>query len=134
MDFGKLKVTEGANKGAEYHVLDPFTEEPAFYEQADSQYPVTVTILGMDSDTYRKAQLDSQRRFLKGRGKPEPSDIDDAAIRITARCIVSWQGFFMDGEEIACNAENAYKLLKENQWLRDQLQQFQQDRRNFFVA
>ena len=137
MDISKLRVTEGSNAGAVYHVNDPFNEEPAFFtdivDSVEVEKPVTVTLLGPDSDVYRKASLNSSRKVLKKRGKVDPQDLDDSAIFSLAECILGWEGLEDEGQPIQFTRQNAIALLRSEKWLRDQLNEFHQDRRNFLA-
>ena len=132
MDFGKIDTAEDSNQGATYHVVDPYTEEPAYAKVGKEEVPVTITILGPDADKVRKYQNDMLRASMKKRkGQLDPSDLEKRMTAQLANAIISWQGVMIDGEQLECTRENAMELLNRHTWLRDQLAGFQQDRANF---
>jgi len=133
MDFGKINTAEDSNQGATYHVIDPYTEEPAYATVGKEERPVTITILGPDADKVRKYQNDMLRASMKKRkgGQLDPADLEKRLTTQMANAIISWEGVLMDGEVLECTRENAMELLNRHSWLRDQLAGFQQDRANF---
>ncbi len=133
MDFGQINTAEDSNQGATYHVIDPYTEEPAYSVIGKEDRPVTITILGPDADKVRKYQNDMLRASMKKRkgGQLDPSDLEKRLTAQLANAIMSWEAIMLDGEQLECNRENAMELLTRHTWLRDQLAGFQQDRANF---
>jgi len=133
MDFGSINTVEDSNQGAKYHVIDPYTEEPAYVQVDGKDVAVTITVLGPDSDKVRKHQNEMLRASMKKRkgGQLDPEDIDRRLTSQVANAIVSWEGIMMDGQELECNRQNAMDLLNKHSWLREQLANFQQDRANF---
>lgn len=133
MDLQKVKATSISNEGAVMHVRGPVDDMPAYYtDDKGVDQPVTITILGPDSDVYHKATLDASRKFSRKRNM-DPAELETAAIATLARCIVSWSGFFEGATPVKMTYNTAVEMLTEHRWLRDQVREFQDDRANFFV-
>jgi hypothetical protein len=135
MDFGKINTAEDSNTGATYHVVDPYTDEPAYVEIDGNDVPVTITVLGPDSDKMRQYQSNMMKSMMKRR--KTSLDADDLERKMTGQLVesvMSWQGVMMNGEVLACNRENAKELFDEHRWLREQLLGFQQERANFLKS
>ncbi|MCA1807266.1 MAG: hypothetical protein LC687_05400 [Actinobacteria bacterium] len=134
MDLSKVESDSIANEGAIMHVRDPADDFPAYFTDGEGkEHPVTMTVLGSDSDFYHQAMLDASRKFTRKKNN-DPKDLEDAALKTMARCIVRWDGFFDGDKPIVCNFENALSLLEKHRWLRDQVREFQEDRANFFKS
>jgi hypothetical protein len=133
MDFGKINTAEDSNEGAVHHVIDPYTEEPAYSKINGKDTPVTVTMLGPDADQVKKYQTEMMRASMKKRkgNQLDPADLERRMTSLLANAIITWQGVVLDGKVLECNRENAMELLNRHTWLREQLAAFHQDRANF---
>lgn len=135
MDFGQINTAEDSNLGATYHVVDPYTDEPAYSKvgKAKEDVPVTITVLGPDSDKMRQHQNQVMRSMMKRR-KGLGLDATNLEQKMTAQlveAVIGWQGILIDGEAIECNRDNVHELFSKHYWLREQLLGFQQERANF---
>lgn len=129
MDLNALKPVK-ADKGATLDILHPETEEPIA--------GMSITLLGQDSAVYRKMQLAKQQailnRMAKGKKAAEldaeklAEDTIDDLVKLT----VKWSGFQINGEELAATPENFRMVYTEWPWIREQAQEFVNNRANFF--
>jgi hypothetical protein len=103
-------------------------------------YPdVSITVVSIDSDRYRdfkrktgQAQLDKVVTF--GRLRPQVDEVNEEIIDTLVACTVEWTGFEKDGEPLPPTPENVRAVYKAAPWIRDQVNLFMGDRRNFFSA
>lgn len=132
MDLSTIDTTATANEGAVLELRGP--DDAALYTADGS--PVTITLLGKDSDVYTREVNANANRFLKQRGKAtitaEGSKAD--GIRLLAKCTADWSGIRVDGEDLPCNLENAVKLYNRFAWIKEQVDEFIADRANFTKA
>lgn len=129
MDLNNLKPIK-ADEGAVLEVLHPETEEVI--------EGMTITLLGQDSSVYRKIQLGKQQaalnRIAKGKkgldlnAEKLAEDTIDDLVKMT----IDWTGFTLDGKELKPNAENLRKVYTDWPWIREQAQEFVNNRANFF--
>lgn len=134
MDLSKFDLTDTANTGAAMHVEHPATGEKLYTE---SDEPVTITLLGIDSDKMKARQHELTNAVLKKgfRAKmPSAEKHDDERITTLALATVSWANIELDGKPLDCTSENARKLYARLPWLADQADAFIADRANFLKA
>jgi len=129
MDLSSLKPVK-ANDGATLQILHP-----------DSQDPIegmTVTLLGQDSDVYRKIQLGKQQaalnRIAKGKRAVDmkAEKLREDSIAEMVKLTVDWTGFELEGETLDCTPENVAMVYEGWEWLFEQVTEFVADRANFF--
>jgi len=123
MDISKLNTIAPCDKGAEMEVLDPKTGlgTGAF-----------ITLAGVDSHVFQKATDDMEDRMArKGHLKTSPEDRRMMSVEILASCTLAWRGLEKDGEEWPCTRENAIALYSSSPPLRQQVDIFLSDRRNY---
>lgn len=109
-------------------VRDPGTGEPC---QTDGT-PVTITVHGVDSDQHRKAwraMLD--RRANAKTKKVRSADWEAETARLLAQITESWEGVVWDGKPLPCTEADAAMLYTRVPWLREQLDEFLNERGNF---
>lgn len=129
MDLAQLDTSPAANAGEKMELRGP-NQAPVL--KADNT-PVTITLLGQDSDTFIKTKNAQGNRFLKQRGKAtvtmEGSEADGVAL--LAKCTVGWDGIVVDGAELPCTYENAVALYNRFKFIREQADEFVAERANF---
>jgi hypothetical protein len=132
MDLSNLDTTAGANEGAILELRGP---DGAPLRQADGS-PVTLTLLGADSEQARKARNTATNRYLKTRGKvqitAEASEAD--GIAYLAKCTTAWSGIGIGQDETPFSYENAVKLYETFAFIREQADEFVAERANFLKA
>lgn len=128
MSFDQLAQfdTSGANAGAKMEIRDP-NGVPMF--KADGS-PLTITLLGRDSDAFIKAEnQQTNRRLSQGtRVKLTAEALRADSIAVLARCTTAW-----DLDE-PCSYETAVALYTKFPAIREQADEFLTDRSNFTKA
>ena len=134
MDLSKLSAESEIGAVLE---LNTKTGEPA--TQADGS-PVTITLLGTDSKKWRKAEDTVGDRRLKSANprngaaaKTMEEQRNDVAF-LLASVTVAWSGFESDGVPVECTFENAKNLYLNHSFIREQVDSFLAERRNFSKA
>uniref|UniRef100_A0A6H1ZDH5 Tail protein n=1 Tax=viral metagenome TaxID=1070528 RepID=A0A6H1ZDH5_9ZZZZ len=132
MDLSALDTSDMANAGAVLHLNGP-TGQPLFED--DGETPVTITLLGEDSDVVAKANNEAANRFLRsamGATQQITAEVSKAnEIKKFAAATVAWSGIVVDGQSVPCNAANAAVLYRRFSWIADQIRLFISDRANF---
>lgn len=129
MDFANLDTADLANEGAVMPVHGP-DGQPVTNEGA----PVTLTLLGDDSDVLTKFDRITTNQHLRG-GQTITAELAEAKqIGRLARACVGWSGVILDGQPLPHSEENAKLLFKRFRWLRQQAALFISDRANFLKA
>lgn len=96
--------------------------------------PVTITVLGLDSEVYRKAQRrNTNKRFARRNPtKITAEELDVEALDVLAVCTVGWSGFTdRTGAPVPCTPANARALYEQAPEVRDQVDRFINDRASF---
>jgi hypothetical protein len=114
------------NDTAVMPVRDPNTGEPLVEEDGT---PVTITLSGVDSAAYEKAQRDAAEARLNA---ANPIDPVVSSSMIMAKCTIAWTNIdYQQVKNAPCNLEHAFNLYKRLKWLREQVDIFVSARRNF---
>lgn len=149
MDLNELDVVGKSNEGFELQLVNFKTQEGL---------PLYITVLGKDSDVFRKLTAEQNRRRLakmtKGNvmrlGSLSAEELEADAVELLAVCTVSWREQLvpdghavregesvskstlrLNGEELACTRANATKLYVGFPWIREQVDTAIGDRANF---
>lgn len=133
MDLGKLDTVSAANAGIELCLLHPKTSEPT---------SIYITVLGSDSDEFRKISATQNRarlmRIRKSQATRHRSDEDfeGDAIAILAACTKGWrdgsnESLDIGGSALPFSVENAILLYRKFPWIREQVDITISDRTNF---
>ena len=120
MDFSNIKPRESAAKGAWLTVLHPITEE-----ETDCR----IQVMGADSPeaerfwaTAEKANEGKTIGFMRRK---------QMGVEFLASLTLDWEGMQEDGKDVPFNEENAIRMYKTHQWLREQVDAFAAKRGNF---
>lgn len=117
MDFAAVEIT------------NPATGEPT---------GIKITLAGPDSDAYRKIAMKVQNEQLqyamKNRGKTTAERLAANALETLIGATVSWEGLAEDGKELECTPENVRRVYTEFPFIKEQVDEFLGDRRNFFKS
>lgn len=133
MNFASVDITDLANDGVAMHVNGP-DGVPLF--KADGDTPVTITLLGQDSDRLSRIMNQRGNRHLRQRG-PVVMTVEQgltADIEYLAKATIAWDGVGLDEEETTFSEEAAAKAYRQYAWLRDQVRAFVFDRARFSKA
>lgn len=131
MDILALDPKEQANEGAMLELRDP---NGAPMLKPDGE-PVTITLLGTDSDTFQKASNAQTNRHLRSKGQvlvTAESALSDH-INLLAKITVDWDGIGIGEPETLFTEDAAKKLYRVN-FIREQVERFIADRGNFIKA
>lgn len=110
-------VTTREDRGTVVHLKDECGVR--MFEDAEETKPVTITVVGSYSARSRRS-LEAAREAVAAR----KLDLDDAVefnVEVLAGCITDWEGFTADGQPFPYTRENARVLLREVQWIREQV-------------
>jgi hypothetical protein len=97
--------------------------------------PVTITVVGLYSDTYRRI-YDRQREqiFKRGRRALTGEALRRQQIELVAACIRDWHGFTNGGLPFPYTKDNAVALLNAVPWIREQVEEAMGDHAGFFKS
>lgn len=128
-------IDYGANQTAELELLHPVSNAPLI--DADTNTPVSITVIGIDSDNYKAtADVLQNKRLAKLKNnkgfKITVSEMESDTIELLSSCITGWKNIaIVPGEALQFNTVNAKKLLLSVKWIKEQLQAFVEERSNF---
>lgn len=100
---------------------------------SDTGAPITISIVGMDSEQFRaRHRAIINRRLSAGKkAKVTAEEIEAESIDTIAACITGWQHVELDAKVLEFSKANAKVLLTRLPWLREQLDEAIADRANF---
>ena len=136
MDLSALDTKAVANQGAQLHLKGP-DGTPLFQGEGDQKKPITLTLIGKDSDEFQMASNALANRRIQDAQRKKTAlieEIERDAIRVLASCTKAWDGIVLDGEELAHSFENVVKLYTRFPWIREQVDEFIAERANFLKA
>lgn len=126
-----LSQFETGSEGEWLELLHPVTGQPIADDEGNT---LRVQLLGKDSKEYRKAQRAITERRLKSRSKANRFDaeaLEQEAVDVLIACTVAWEGFAEEGKELECKPANVRKVYLEYPWIKEQVDEFVDDRGNF---
>jgi hypothetical protein len=126
-----LNQFETGNDGEWLDLLHPVNGLPI---EDEDGVKMRIQLVGKDSDEYRGAQRATTERRLKSRSKAQRFDADALEMEATdvlVACTKDMQGFALDGEDLEFNPANARKVFTRFPWVREQVDEFVDDRGNF---
>ncbi len=133
MDLSALDTSTLANEGAVLELRGP-DGNPVLQDDGS---PVTITLLGEDSDIVTKhnnAITNQVLRSTMGGPAITAEASRDNEIAKFAKATVAWDGIVLEGEKLACNEANAKAIYRRFSWIRDQVRAFMGDRARFLPA
>jgi len=132
IDLSALDTTALSNKGFDVHIFNPKTQKDT---------GIVITVLGQDSDAYKKVQRAQAARSLHAAlntgPKREQKMVDaaeDNVAEMLAASTAGWTGLKLNGKEYVFNRDNALNLYENYPLVRDQVLEAQRDRANFLAA
>lgn len=132
-----LSTLEPTTDSVSVPLRHPTTNEKLFWEdepgQPDKSKPVTVNIVGMDSEAFRTRHraIINKRLNAGKKAKITAEEIESESIDTIAVCITGWQHVGLDKKPLEYSRANAKVLLTRLPWLREQLDEAIADRANF---
>ena len=122
-DLKNLDVVSLANTGTTVDIVHPVTGDPL---------GIKVTVAGMDSDLYRKAQRKILNKRLNDKKfKTRAEELENESIDLLAHCTMSWEGVEEDGVVVPFTVDNAKKVYRTYPWMKEQVDVAIGDRGNF---
>lgn len=148
MDLAKLDTVASANEGFEVQLFNPGTME---------NLGIYITVLGRDSDEFRRLQAEQSKRRMGKLAKGgsfrmssiNAEEMERDTLELLAACTKSWrqerpaaEGESLDEkhyvdtltvakEELVCTRENALMLYTKYPWIKEQVDAGVTDRANF---
>jgi hypothetical protein len=132
-DLSKMDTARTAEDGA---VLEPLFDGSKIIDETTKK-PAWIRLRGVDSRESVAAQHAVMNRQLKkhlGRKsevKTTSEELDVQSIDLLAKATMSWGGWYLEGKEFVCNVDNARLLYTRFPWIREQAQEFVNDRANY---
>lgn len=126
-DLGMLDTKTKAETGAVCEIDHPVER---------TKLGIKITLAGADSDVYQNhlnAVANKRvKRMKPGQFVPPTAEeTTETSLALLAACTLSWEGMFLDGQEVPCNSENAIMIYRRFPWIREQVDAFIGDRANF---
>lgn len=131
MDLKQLNPKEAADEGRWMNVIHPVTGE------WDGE--MRIKLAGADSQRFVRASRDLQDRRLqrlvnKGAQAIKSKEMERRGIELLAAVTLEWEHIDWDGVPLPCNFDSAVRLYTELSWLKEQVDQFVGDRKNYLSA
>lgn len=133
MDLANLDLSSQSENSAVMTIEHPITLEEFVDVEGN---PVTITFLGMDSAVAKRfTKARSQQALNKRRIKFDIDDMRAQTIELLAKLVVSSHGIKLNGEVYDLADETTAKeCFTKYDWLREQADNFVQERSNFCKA
>lgn len=128
IDLGQFEI---GKDGEWLELLHPVTGE-LIRDEDDGL--MRIELVGKDSKEFRKAQRAITSRRLKSRSKANRIDADaleHEAVDMLVACTKGWEGFADEGELLEFNPANVRKVYTKYAWIKEQVDEFVDDRGNF---
>jgi|TARA_R100000084_G_C4651537_1_gene150036 hypothetical protein len=120
----------GADKGAFLHLEHPVTGEKLYTEDGKA---IGIDAVGVDSAQYRrKVSQMANRKMGKRQKNPTLEKAEQEGAELLAACVVRCHNLKFGDDEMT--PKNAEQFLLKYRSIREQLDEFVGDRRNFFNA
>jgi hypothetical protein len=117
-------MTEPQDRGADLVVFHPVTGE--------RMPEVVLTIAGPDSDTARRSRIKFSDELMAFRNRPPADELERMEIERLARLVIGWK-VTRDGKPVEFSFTNVVKVLTSLQFIREQVEQFSQNRAPYFM-
>lgn len=138
MDLSNFDSVKASDEGAVMEVMDPTKGVPLTFMVGEEKKPVTITLLGMDSQKVRdKRNFEINKRLkvtARNRNTTTAEQNEEEGTSLLAFCTVAWSGMVLDGKPLECTKDNAALVYTRFPWLRSQVDEFVGDRANFLKA
>jgi len=122
MELGELLTREAHEAGAECKIKGP-----------DGKLTdLVITVRGVDSKEWRKANKDAQRDALRAAANGKPVDVDEVGLLVSAT--IGWHGLVNEGKEYKFSEKRCRQLYEDAPYIRDQVDQFVGKRSNFTTS
>lgn len=138
MDLKALDTIAASNAGAPMTVRD--ANGKAVRDAAGN--PVTITLLGVDSNEYQSRKREHVDRVLQSQLQSRrrqstaisAESFEDDTLEDCIACTTGWHGIVFEDKELEFSAANVRMLYTKLPMLREQVEEFIADRVNFLPA
>ena len=136
MDLSALDTSKAAEQGAKLHLRHPTEDYPITDNGKKDGQPVTITLIGADSETFRRFSQSQMDRRLKAASKRQYTSAaaEEDATDLLVACTVGWGNIELDGKDLPFSKENAKLLYDRLPWVKEQVGAFIGERANFLKA
>lgn len=122
MEVGKLYTVEASEKGAEVQLRDPRTRK---------SLDVYIRVKGIDSHEFRQCKQQRQKAELEAMAENRDVDTEALNLDMLVALTIGWRGLLDNGEEYEFNPERCRMLYEQSPAIREQVDLFIANRRNF---
>jgi hypothetical protein len=127
------EVAAREDAGTVVHVKDESGAKAYYTDGSGADRPVTIKIAGSYSARARRAQEASRDQMFKLRGVPDGDDATVLALGVLVASILEWDGVFDDNDNpLLLTPDNAFVVLRDMPWVRDQLEAAHNNHAAFF--
>jgi hypothetical protein len=127
-DLSSKSDADRHEAGAVIH-LENAAGEPMYFGPNDDE-PVTVSVMGTLSHTYRRVEAEIRRRPIRARKFTQATTYDEIIEKVSA-CTFAWAGVVNAGTPVECNRANAERLFRNFPRALDQAWEGMQEDANF---
>lgn len=133
MDLKGLDTTKLADEGVSLTLKHPATGA----DLKDGDQPVQITVVGQDSKRYRDAQAKTSEKRLSSvlargrRAKLSAAEVETDSLDLLVTCTIGFKNISLDKKPLECTPDNVRKLYTQFAWIREQVDEFINDRSNF---
>lgn len=132
-DLSKLNFAEATNDPKWVTLYNKMTGEELKTEDGK---PIRIKVLGAQSRKFREA-YNEQTRKAQARRVPLPDTIENRernSAELLASATVEWEGIIWEGAPLECTRENAEMLYRTLGWIREQVDNFVADEKNYWTG
>lgn len=126
-NFDLATIKDSMEDSAELTILHPKTGE---------EMNIVITLASPDSEKYRKLSMAMRNKNLqyatKNRGMASAERLDEDALNLLVGATLDWKGLSENGEVLECTPQNVRHVYTDFAWIREQVDAFLGDRKNFF--
>ncbi|HBX60966.1 MAG TPA: hypothetical protein DEG65_13365 [Methylophaga sp.] len=139
LNLSVFDTVSQANSGAVLHLTVPGSGVPAYLDEGvkNPKKPLTITLLGLDSDEYTK-YVQVKARARRKSNKKDDIDIEQSiqdACELYAKLTVGWEHIpDKEGNAMPFTFENAVNLYKSFKDIRVQVGNFIAEQENFIKS
>lgn len=133
MDLKNLKRTEGVRV---LELRNPHTS--AVLTQEGTNAPVTISLISADAPEYRalvhkqnNARIKEMRVARKGLGGITSESTDASNLELLVLATKAWSGIVENGQALQCTPDVIRYVYTEYPWIREQAEEFVNERANF---
>lgn len=134
MDLANFDTTKPEQTGT-LELKHPGTGVVLKDEKTDK--PITITLLGLDHPSVqkeRKRVMDKRLGSAVGKGgkvRISADELDEDGMNLLVKCTTSWEGIVFNGQALECTPDNVRMLYTKVPAIREQVDEFVNERSNF---